>query len=188
MTIDTLERYELASLAQRMSEDKGRMQYTIKAMSNLYKKFGVDKGDPIINKALAEAAAGLAKGHITNASVFQAIELYHEKYDQAVVKSTVSDFMKYVGDKGYKDTPTEIKELTLKYNTFGIGDLAKEAKKAKDAGEEDKAKEITLLLNTIYTLQNQVMEGILYPNLVKSATNEGLEGIVKEVNELKAAA
>lgn len=175
MTIEALKQYEHAALAADIFKDRG--SYALTAMREQYNILGVDPEDPIINRALSEAAVGIQNGQISNAGVFEAMAVYSGKYNKAFEESTVGDYMQYAEDKGYKKVPEKIKELAQEYATVKIKDLAKEA---KDNGNKEKAQKAAIVLNTVGVLREQVMEGVLYPDLVEQRTRKTLEALVRE--------
>jgi len=160
-----LRKYEWADLANSIYPDKSRGFYSLGAMHNLYTKgFGLDKDDPIIARALAEAHAGMSVGQVTSACVLQAMSGYAKKFDNAVESASVGDFLAFVGYK----IPEKLKPLLEKYETTEIGKL------------NEKDKEQAKVIAMIQILRNHLREGKLFNSLVKKNTQSGLESLVEE--------
>lgn len=177
---EKLKRYDLAALANHIYKDQSRGAYSLAAMKEFYTGLGVEDDDPIMNRAFAEAQAGIKDGQITNAAVFQAMGLYSEKFDDAYATTTVGDFVDYVADKGYDEIPDDVKSLLNKYKNRTVEYLEEEAKGAKKARDGGKYQELSKVVTALALLKQYVFEGVLYSNLVKENTKKSLEGLLEE--------
>jgi len=173
--LENLVRYGSAALASRKAKsDPG---ISLLAMKGFYDN-QLDKGDPIIYQALAEAQIGIQNGTgISNGGVVQAIGFYGTgKYGEAFAKATVEEVIKTVVDSVYKIPEDTLKGLK-NYEKVTCEELKKLAEKDKDA---EKA------LKAVYTLDTQKLEGEFYYNLFTGQTNDALSSLyAKQEQEAK---
>ncbi len=135
MGLEDLARYEFAGIAAvNAKKDSG---IAIKAMSYFYNGV-LDENDPIISRALQEAAVGGENG-ISHAGVVQAIQVYGGKYEQAFALTKFSDLINYLSD-GYSISD-EVKEGLSAYNEYTYLDLAKLMKNKETPDEVKKGVE-----------------------------------------------
>jgi hypothetical protein len=165
MALDDLLRYESAAVAV-MNVEKEK-DISVLAMQNLYKTIlGKDYDDPIINKALEEAASGGEAG-ITNLGVVQAMDTYNKKYETAFAGAKVSDLTKYL-TKDYK-VSDEVKAALGSYGELTIADIAT---KLKDKELTKEAKE---------PLENAMKAiGLLKDRRLRAATLSIYDSVVKQ--------
>jgi hypothetical protein len=178
-TIAQLKRYEWADVAVAMAEDKGRMPYSLAAMKELYGGFGLDKDDAIINRAFAEARAGMKSGHITDSGVLEAMGNYAQRFAQTFKDSTVADFLAYVKERGYEDIPEKLKAAFEKYKTKTVKEIEAEIKKAQEE-RKNPDEDALRVYQALAVLRQQVREGELYGKLVRVTTKNSLERLVAE--------
>lgn len=169
---DKLKKYELAALAE--SKIKEKAEYSLLAMQEFYKSMGVDAEDPIVNRALQEASRGIGEGQITNSGVYEAIGIYSNKYNEALVNGTVAEFLDYAKDKGY-DIPETVAPALESYKGKTIKEIYTESKKETVDAAKKAAKRVW---NAISLIKEYVMESLILPDLVKYRTDSGLEALL----------
>jgi len=161
---DNLMQYEMAYLAKILNEGTGdRRALAPDAMMTFYVSHGLSPNDEALNAA------------VNSGALPGAIELYAEKFENAMDEAKVEEFVDYVKDRGYSDIPEHLNEVMKAYAGRTLNDLSKAVK--DDAGAR-------IVLTVIDALKDQAMEAGLYPQLVSIRT----KGKLAKLEEIVARA
>ena len=172
-SVKELARYESAFIAGMLNQgDKEERQYAGMAMHDFYKQSGTDADDPIIQNA------------INSGGIRPAIEVYAEKYVKSIIAMKLGDYITYLTERGsvLGKAPDKLKKIIDKYKNSTIGEIAKSAKKDKDAEK---------ILRAIQSSENIARAALKYKFIQKAnskSEQEGLEQLVKEEEEELAKA